>query len=203
MSSIIVAASGSIRFTLLATLIGVGLGWWTARRACPVASGANPHSPEHSLASADQKTAAVPSQRALPNLAKEAPPPEAACPTAGTIARFDSTHYVIRRQALAELATCIERRFPFGHSWDSYFSMKNERPAGFKIFRMMPGSWPDLLGIQNYDLIKTINGLPLNGKVPAKALERAVRLVKSNKPALISLTLERQGRLIAMNYFIF
>ena len=69
------------------------------------------------------------------------------------------------------------------------------RIDGFKILDIMPGSIYEKIGIQRMDIIKEVNGQPVDS--PARAMELYNEL--KNSPQL-SLTLERGGRLETNNY---
>jgi hypothetical protein len=73
-------------------------------------------------------------------------------------------------------------------------SLKDGKPNGFKLYAIRPGSIFARLGLQNADLIKTINGLEIS--TPDKALEAYARL--RNSPEL-SLALERHGQDVTLN----
>jgi general secretion pathway protein C len=72
--------------------------------------------------------------------------------------------------------------------------LKDGKPNGFKLYAIRPGSIFARLGLQNADLIKTINGLEIS--TPDKALEAYARL--RNSPEL-SLALERHGQDVTLN----
>ena len=67
-------------------------------------------------------------------------------------------------------------------------SMKDGQPNGLKIYAIRPGSVFARLGLNNGDLIKTVNGLDVS--TPDRALEAYTRLKTTSE---LSLALERRG----------
>ncbi len=73
----------------------------------------------------------------------------------------------------------------------------DKQENGFKIFSIRPGSIWQKIGVQNGDVIKSINGIELSS--PDKALEAYGRLRNANK---ISLDIVRRGKRETMEYTI-
>ena len=68
---------------------------------------------------------------------------------------------------------------------------------GFRVLDMKPGSIFEQLGIQRMDVIKAVDGTPVDS--PAKAMELYQALKNSNK---LSIQVERNGKTETMNYNI-
>lgn len=73
------------------------------------------------------------------------------------------------------------------------------RPSGYRCFQIVPGSIYDKLGMKDNDVIVAINGEPISD--PSKAFTMLTELKNSNTRS-IELTLNRNGRIINMNYDI-
>ncbi len=73
----------------------------------------------------------------------------------------------------------------------------DKQENGFKIFSIRPGSIWQKIGIQNGDVIKSINGIDLSS--PDKALEAYGRLRNASK---LSLDIVRRGKRETMEYTI-
>lgn len=73
------------------------------------------------------------------------------------------------------------------------------RPAGYRCFQIVPGSIYDKLGMKDNDVIVAINGEPISD--PSKAFTMLTELKNSNTRS-IELTLNRNGRILNMNYDI-
>ncbi len=73
----------------------------------------------------------------------------------------------------------------------------DKQENGFKIFSIRPGSIWQKIGIQNGDVIKSINGIELSS--PDKALEAYGRLRNASK---LSLDIVRRGKRETMEYTI-
>lgn len=76
-------------------------------------------------------------------------------------------------------------------------SMKDGKPDGFKLFAIRPGSPYALLGMQNGDILKTINGYSLDS--PDKALEAYAKLRSAPHYTVV---LERRGAPLTIEYDI-
>lgn len=76
-------------------------------------------------------------------------------------------------------------------------SIKDGKPNGFKVFAIRPGSVFAKIGMQNADLIKTINGLDMSS--PDKALEAYTKLKSASH---LTMQLERRGENITLDYQI-
>jgi general secretion pathway protein C len=76
-------------------------------------------------------------------------------------------------------------------------SFKNGQANGFKLFSIKPDSLYSQIGVQNGDVIQSINGFDMNS--PDKALEAYGKL---RSAASLDLTLERGGQTVNMHYGI-
>ncbi len=114
--------------------------------------------------------------------------------TADGIKKLDDKHYQIERStvnsALANLNDLAmqARIVP---------SFKNGQANGFKLFSIRPDSLYSKIGVQNGDVIQSINGLDMNS--PDKALEAYTKL--RDAPSL-DLQIERGGQTMSMHYGI-
>jgi type II secretory pathway component PulC len=73
----------------------------------------------------------------------------------------------------------------------------DRKENGFKIFSIRPGGLYQKIGIQNGDVVKSINGIELSS--PDKALEAYSRLRNANK---LSLDIVRRGKQESLEYSI-
>lgn len=73
----------------------------------------------------------------------------------------------------------------------------DRQEGGFKIFSIKPGGLYQKIGVQNGDIIKSINGIELSS--PDKALEAYSRLRNANK---LSLDIVRRGKRETMDYSV-
>lgn len=73
----------------------------------------------------------------------------------------------------------------------------DKKESGFKIFSIRPGSLWQKIGVQNGDVIKSINGIDLSS--PDKALEAYSRLRNANK---LSLDVVRRGKKETLEYSV-
>jgi general secretion pathway protein C len=76
-------------------------------------------------------------------------------------------------------------------------SIKDNKPNGFKLYAIRPGSMFAKIGMQNADLIKAINGLDMS--TPDKALEAYTKLKTASH---LTVMLERRGENITLDYQI-
>ena len=74
-------------------------------------------------------------------------------------------------------------------------AMKDGKPNGFKLFGVRPGGAYALLGMQNGDTLKTINGYSLDS--PDKALEAYAKLRSASHYTVV---LERRGMPLTLEY---
>ena len=75
--------------------------------------------------------------------------------------------------------------------------MVNGKVDGFRILNLAPGSIYDKLGLKRNDVIKGVNGEPVDS--PAKAVQLYNDLKTSSS---ISITIDRNGRPETLNYSI-
>ena len=75
--------------------------------------------------------------------------------------------------------------------------LEGGRPAGFRIHRMPGGGIYQGLGLQNGDVIRTVNGHPIT--TPDKALEAYTRLRKASR---VVLGVTRNGRTLRHEYVV-
>ncbi len=73
----------------------------------------------------------------------------------------------------------------------------DRQEGGFKIFSIKPGGLYQKIGVQNGDVIKSINGIELSS--PDKALEAYSRLRNANK---LSLDIVRRGKRETLDYSV-
>lgn len=73
----------------------------------------------------------------------------------------------------------------------------DKKENGFKIFSIRPGSIWQKIGVQNGDVVKSINGIDLSS--PDKALEAYSRLRNANK---MSLDIVRRGKKETLEYTV-
>lgn len=73
------------------------------------------------------------------------------------------------------------------------------KPSGYRCFQIVPGSIYDKLGMQENDVITSINGQPIND--PAKAFTLLTSL-RDQSTRNIELTLNRGGRVMNLQYDI-
>jgi general secretion pathway protein C len=71
---------------------------------------------------------------------------------------------------------------------------ENGQPAGFKLVQIVPGSVYEKLGLKNGDVLKGVNGEPVDA---AKALEMMSSLKSASQ---LELTVQRDGRTSNMSY---
>jgi general secretion pathway protein C len=76
-------------------------------------------------------------------------------------------------------------------------SIKDGKPNGFKVYAIRPGSVFAKLGMQNADLVKSINGLDMS--TPDKALEAYTKLKSASH---LTMTVERHGANVTLDYQI-
>jgi general secretion pathway protein C len=75
--------------------------------------------------------------------------------------------------------------------------MKNGKAAGFRLFAVRPGGPFAMIGMQNGDIISSINGLEITS--PEKALEVYAKLKSASH---LSLGMERNGQKVTKEYTI-
>ena len=75
--------------------------------------------------------------------------------------------------------------------------MKNGKAAGFRLFAVRPGGPFAMIGMQNGDIISSINGLEITS--PEKALEVYAKLKSASH---LSLGMERNGKKVTKEYTI-
>ncbi|HOW52581.1 MAG TPA: type II secretion system protein GspC [bacterium] len=73
----------------------------------------------------------------------------------------------------------------------------DRQEGGFKIFSIKPGGLYQKIGVQNGDIVKSINGIELSS--PDKALEAYSRLRNANK---LSLDIVRRGKRETLDYSV-
>jgi len=73
----------------------------------------------------------------------------------------------------------------------------DKKESGFKIFSIRPGSIWQKIGVQNGDVVKSINGIDLSS--PDKALEAYSRLRNANK---LSMDVVRRGKKETLEYTV-
>lgn len=76
-------------------------------------------------------------------------------------------------------------------------SVKNNKPDGFKLYAVRPGSVYSLIGLQNGDTIHTINGHEIT--TPDKALEVYTKVRNANH---LSISFSRRGKSTTHDYDI-
>ena len=76
-------------------------------------------------------------------------------------------------------------------------SSKDGKPNGFKVYAIRPGSVFAKLGMQNADLVRTINGLDMS--TPDKAFEAYTKLKSASH---LTMQLERRSENITLDYQI-
>ena len=76
-------------------------------------------------------------------------------------------------------------------------SIKDGKPNGFKLYAIRPNSIFGLIGLQNGDTVKAINGLDMSS--PDKALEIYTKLRNASH---LSVNLERRGENLTLDYSI-
>ena len=106
----------------------------------------------------------------------------------------DDRHYKIERSTVNSALANLN-----GLAMDARIvpSFKNGQANGFKLFSIKPDSLYSKIGIQNGDVIQSINGFDMNS--PDKALEAYTKL---RNAASIDLQVERGGQTVSMNYGI-
>jgi general secretion pathway protein C len=110
------------------------------------------------------------------------------------ITKIDATHTKITRE---KLDSTLANMNDLATQARIVPSFKNGQADGFKLFSIQPGSVYSALGIQNGDVIQSINGLEINS--PEKALEAYTRLKDAGN---FDITLDRRGAPVKMNYQI-
>jgi general secretion pathway protein C len=110
------------------------------------------------------------------------------------IKKIDDTHRVIKREKLDATLADMNSLATQARIVPSF---KNGQADGFKLFSIQPGSVYSALGIQNGDVIQSINGLEINS--PEKALEAYTRLKDAGN---FDIVLDRRGSNVTMNYGI-
>lgn len=75
--------------------------------------------------------------------------------------------------------------------------IKDGKPSGFKLYNIRQNSIFSKIGMQNADLIKTINGLDMS--TPDKALEAYTKLKSASH---LTVTVERGGQNVTLDYQI-
>lgn len=76
-------------------------------------------------------------------------------------------------------------------------SIKDNKPNGFKLYAIRPGSIFAKIGMQNADLIKAINGLDMS--TPDRALEAYTKLKTASH---LTVLIERRGQNMTLDYQI-
>jgi general secretion pathway protein C len=76
-------------------------------------------------------------------------------------------------------------------------SIKDGKPNGFKLYAIRPNSIFGLIGLQNGDTVKAINGLDMSS--PDKALEIYTKLRNASH---LSVNVERRGENLTLDYSI-
>lgn len=76
-------------------------------------------------------------------------------------------------------------------------NIENGQASGYKLFQIVPGSIYDKLGLQNGDVIKGLNGQPVND--PGKAFEMLNELKTSS---FLELSVMREGKTSNFSYNI-
>ncbi|HNW82977.1 MAG TPA: type II secretion system protein GspC [bacterium] len=107
------------------------------------------------------------------------------------VRKVGENQYVIRRQDLQKVTgnlNALARQARI---------VPSKKDNGFKVFSIAPDSLYQKIGIQNGDVIKSINGIELSS--PDKALEAYSRLQSASK---LSLDIVRRGQATTMEYTI-
>ncbi len=132
--------------------------------------------------------------RSRATLGEVAPPAELTSEAIGrAISRTGPKRYAIRRELVHGLLsnpTLLRqaRLVP---------SIRDGRPDGLRLFAIRPGSVFSLIGFENGDTIRTINGFELTH--PDKALEAYTRLRNASQ---LSVGLLRRGQPLTLEYTI-
>ena len=123
------------------------------------------------------------------------PPPDGeATPVSNTegIKRISDTQYEISKTKLDSTLGDLNKVATQARIVPSF---KNGQANGFKLFSIQPDSIYSAIGVQNGDVITSINGLDINS--PEKALEAYTRLKDSQN---FDIVLDRRGSTVKMNY---
>ncbi len=115
---------------------------------------------------------------------------------AGEIAQEGETNFSITRNDLNEYMKNLPELLQQATAVPNV-SPTTGRIDGFKVIDIAPGSLFTKLGIQKDDLIKSVNGEPIDS--PAKAMELYNKLRNERK---IDLEIERRGRVLINNFSI-
>jgi general secretion pathway protein C len=110
------------------------------------------------------------------------------------IKKIDDTHRQIPRETLDKYLGDMNSLATQARIVPSF---KNGQADGFKLFSIQPGSVYSALGIQNGDVIQSINGLEINS--PEKALEAYTRLKDAGN---FDIKVDRRGSPLSLNYAI-
>jgi general secretion pathway protein C len=132
-----------------------------------------------------------------PTVAAVTPPPAAADPALGDISsgvKCSGTNCTVEKQLVEKLlsnttALATAARF--------VPSIKDGKPNGFKLYAIRPNSIFGVIGLQNGDTVKAINGLDMSS--PDKALEVYTKLRNASH---LSVQVERRGENLTLDYTI-
>jgi general secretion pathway protein C len=115
-------------------------------------------------------------------------------PTTDGIKKIDDKHYQLQRSTVNAALADMNKLATDARIVPSF---KNGQANGFKLFSIKPDSLYSQIGVQNGDVIQSINGFDMNS--PDKALEAYGKL---RSAASLDLTLERGGQTVNMHYGI-
>ncbi len=120
--------------------------------------------------------------------------PKTAAPTAAGIKKIDDKHYQIERSTVNSALADMNKLASDARIVPSF---KNGQANGFKLFSIKPDSLYSQIGVQNGDVIQSINGFDMNS--PDKALEAYSKLRSASS---LDLQIERGGQTVSMHYGI-
>lgn len=127
------------------------------------------------------------SQRSRPRRDAQA----SATPFAESIAKVDDTTYEVERTLVDQL---ISNPAQLGASVRP--TVSKDGAVGMKVFGVRPSSALAAIGVQSGDTIQSINGMAMTTS-PDKLLEMYTKLSQQQS---LSVTLERRGQSVTMNY---
>jgi len=112
------------------------------------------------------------------------------------VQKVDDNHFVIKRSDLLKYTSDLSSILMQARA------VPNREPGtgninGFRILDMQPGSIYEQLGLQRMDVIKSVNGTPVDS--PAKAMELYQTLKNSGD---LNITVDRGGKTETKNYNI-
>ena len=120
--------------------------------------------------------------------AAQAPPAAAAAsPSRGRVLSYNVSRDVVQ-ESLADLASVMA-----GVRVEPYFA--EGRPDGFRVSRIQPGSLLTTMGLQNGDIIKSVNDRPITTAEDAMRLYGAMKdspffrvgVIRNNQPATLQI----------------